>query len=103
MTDSTNVTKINRSFNILIVAIILLVLSYFLFKDSSQKDKLIEREDIICLVAVCISEKGLGDQCFEFEGNISLVSFTKDMNVPNGKRLIIEPSLKACGIQEQGK
>ena len=88
--------KFNMLLNAALVAVVLTVCLHFYQSTSLEKDKLIEQEDIICLVAVCISEKGAGDQCFEINPSLAVVSVTKDSNEPGGKRLIIEPSLKSC-------
>lgn len=101
MTTPTATSKANRILNILLIGIILVVALHYWQSSSLEKDKLIEKEDIICLVAICINEKGVGDQCFELEGSLTLVSVTKDSVTQNGKRLIIEPSLKQCANPKQ--
>lgn len=90
--------KVNTAINILAVVLVLVIGIHYFKSSSLEKDRLMEEEDIICLVAVCINEKGAGDRCFELNTELSLVSIIKDMKSVDGKRLIIEPSNRSCKI-----
>lgn len=90
--------NLNRFLNSSIVVIVITVILHFSGAFDNSKNDVISSEEIYCITAVCLVDPNLGSDCKEMKPVTAHVVVTSDMNVPGGKRIIIEPSNKSCGV-----
>lgn len=81
------------------ILIILLVVSlgtylrYSLRPEGGTKPSL--EEEVMCLSAVCASDKKFGTECIEFQPNVARVTIAQDNNT-HANRLVVETNAYQC-------
>jgi len=98
-------TNVRKRFKIIVFiflgVVIATALGHYFVTNQIQTERAKIREDIDCISAICIYT-GVGDECFNVPATLSKVSVVEDLNMLGAKRIIVEPTAKACGVARSG-
>lgn len=86
---------------VFILIVVLVAIGHYNASNEIQTERAKVREDIDCVSAICIYT-GVGDECFNVAATLSKISVVEDLNMLGAKRIIVEPTAKACGVARSG-